>query len=73
MTLDAARMKELETSNFYTLAAASVRTQAARTLDDIAEMFIKRMLKIHHQGEEALKQYRQEHSSRTDRLIGTLR
>jgi TnpA family transposase len=73
MTFDAARMKELETSKFYTYAAASVRTQAARTLDDIAEMFIKRMLKIHHQGEEALKQYRQEHSQRTDRLIGILR
>jgi TnpA family transposase len=73
MTLDAARMKELEPSKFYTYAAASVRTSAASALDDIAQMFIKRMLKIHHLGEEALKQYRQEHSSRTDRLIGTLR
>jgi TnpA family transposase len=73
MTLDAARMKELESTKFYTHVAASVRTQAARTLDDIAEMFIKRMLKIHHQGQEALKQYRQEHLVRTDRLIGTLR
>jgi TnpA family transposase len=73
MTLDAARMKELELSKFYTLAAAAVRTQAASTLDDIAEMFIKRMLKIHHKGEEALKQYRLEHLTRTDRLIATLR
>jgi hypothetical protein len=73
MTLDAARMKELEVNKFYTLAAASIRTQAASTLDELAEMFIKRMLKIHHKGEEALKLERQKQQTRTDRLITTLR
>lgn len=36
MTLDAARMKELEANKRYTLALALIATQAARTLNDIA-------------------------------------
>ncbi len=73
MTLDAARMKSLEPHKRYTLAASLLAEKKARTLDDLAEMFIKRMLKIHSLGKEALEQYRQEHLSRTDRLITTLR
>ncbi|HEY9832172.1 MAG TPA: DUF4158 domain-containing protein, partial [Stenomitos sp.] len=73
MTLDAARMKSLEPYKRYTLAASLLAEKKARTLDDLAEMFIKRMLKIHSLGKEALEQYRQEHLSRTDRLITTLR
>jgi len=73
MTLDAARMKSLEPHKRYTLATSLLAEKKARTLDDLAEMFIKRMLKIHSLGKEALEQYRQEHLSRTDRLITTLR
>ncbi len=73
MTLDAARIKELEPNKRYTLALSLIATQAARTLDDIAEMFIKRMLKIHQKGKEALESYRQQQQARTDRLITTLR
>ena len=40
MSLDAARMKELEPNKRYTLSAASLATQSARTLDDLATMFI---------------------------------
>lgn len=72
-TLDAARFKTLETNKYYTLAAATVMVETAKTLDDIGEMFVKRMLKIHNQGEAALKAYRLEHLARTDRLITTLR
>lgn len=36
-------------------------------------MFIKRMLRIHQNGQEALASYRQEHQARSDRLITTLR
>jgi TnpA family transposase len=57
MTLDAARMKELEPNKRYTLAISLIATSAAQTLDDIAEMFIKRMMKIHHKGKEALEYY----------------
>ena len=73
MSLDAARMKELEPNKRYTLAAALIATQSARTLDDLASMFIRRMQKIHVKAKEALAQYREEYQARTDRLITTLR
>jgi TnpA family transposase len=73
VTLDAARMKELEVNKFYTLAIAFIKIQASNTLDDLAEMFIKRMLKIHQKGIEALKLERQKNQARTEHLITTLR
>ncbi|MDJ0575447.1 MAG: hypothetical protein QNJ65_09820 [Xenococcaceae cyanobacterium MO_234.B1] len=73
MNLDAARMKELEPNKRYTLAAALITTQSARTLDDLASMFLRRMQKIHIRAKEALAQYREEYQARTDRLITTLK
>jgi TnpA family transposase len=73
MSLDAARMKELESHKRYTLAAALIITQSARTLDDLASMLIRRMQKIHVKAKEALNKYREEYQARTDRLITTLR
>lgn len=73
MSLDAGRMKELEPHKRYTLAAALIVTQSARTLDDLASMFIRRMQKIHVKAKEALFRYREEYQARTDRLITTLR
>ena len=73
MSLNAARMKELEPHKRYTLAAALIATQSARTLDDLATMFIRRMQKIHVKAKEALDKYREEYQARTDRLIATFR
>lgn len=73
MSLDAARMKELETNKRYTLAAALITTQSARTLDDLAFMLIRRMQNIHVKAKSALDKYREEYQARTDRLITTLR
>jgi len=72
-SLDANRMKELALSKRYTLATALLAVQFGRTLDDIAEMFIKRMRQLHHKAREALSQYRIESQQRTDELIATLR
>ncbi len=73
MSLNAARMKELEPHKRYTLAAALIATQSARTLDDLATMFVRRMQKIHVKAKEALDKYREEYQARTDRLIATFR
>ncbi len=73
MSLDAARMKDLESNKRYTLAAALIATQSARTLDDLASMFIRRMQKIHVKAKEALDKYREEYQARTDRLITNFR
>jgi Domain of unknown function (DUF4158) len=71
--LDAAEMKDLEPHKRLTLAAAFVLGQSAGALDDLAEMFIKRMLAIHQKGKDALDRYRADHQARTDALVGTLR
>jgi Domain of unknown function (DUF4158) len=57
-SLDTARMLEMQPQKRYTLAAALIRAQVARTLDDLGETLIKRMTKIHHKGQEALADYR---------------
>ena len=73
ISLNAAQMKELSAPKRYTLAASLIATNYSRTLDDLAEMFIKRMKKIHTKGKEALELYREEYQARTDRLITTFR
>ncbi|MGH9901778.1 MAG: DUF4158 domain-containing protein, partial [Pyrinomonadaceae bacterium] len=71
-SLDAARMNEMEPHKRYTLAAALIKAQVARNLDDLGEMFIKRMKKIHLKGQNALADFRARHQSRTDQLIELL-
>jgi TnpA family transposase len=73
MTLDAARMKEMEPAKRYTLMVALISAQYACTLDDLAEMFIKQMQQMHQKGKTALVQYRAQTQSNTDELIATLR
>src|SRR5262249_22450135 len=72
-TLDAARMQALTPHKRAALAVALLVVQAARALDDLAEMFIKRMMRVHQRGKEALAHYREQHQDHTDRLIDTLR
>jgi TnpA family transposase len=72
-TLNAAQMKALEPNKRYTLAVALLAVQSARALDDLAEMFIKRMSSIHRKGKEALELYRTKNIQTTDKLVVTLR
>lgn len=67
------RCAYLEPHKRLALAAAFVLVQSAGALDDLAEMFIKRMLAIQQKAKEALERYRAEHQARTDALVGTLR
>ena len=68
-SLDAARMAALAPQKRYALAATLIRFQRARALDSLGEMFIKRMMKIHHNGQEALNLHILEHQKTTDRLL----
>jgi len=71
-SLDAARMSEMEPHKRYTLAAALIKMQVARTLDDLGEMFVKRMKKIHLKGQAALEDFRVRHQARTEQLLQLL-
>jgi hypothetical protein len=55
------RMIETEESKRYTLAITLIRMRTAQALDDLAEMFIRRMQKLHYQAKEALETYRRQH------------
>jgi hypothetical protein len=71
-SLDAGRMQEMAPAKRYTLAATLIELQNARVLDDLTEMFIKRMMRIHRLGREALALDRLKYQERTDRLVHRL-
>ena len=71
--LGANQMKELPEPKRYTLAAALLQQRYSHTLDDIAEVFIKRMKRMHYRAKDALENYRIESQQRTDTLIATFR
>ncbi len=71
-TLDAARMLEVEPQKRLTLAVSLLKVQSNRVLDDLAEMFIKRMSGIHQKGKDALAQYHSRNQCRADELVQTL-
>lgn len=68
-SLDAARMMTLGIHKRYALTCALIRYQRSRCFDDLGDMFIKRMMKIHHNGQEALNRYQLDHRAVTDRLL----
>ncbi len=68
-SLDAARMANLEKWKRAAFTAALIRFQKARCLDDLGEMFIKRVMKIHHNGRERLDRYRVENQNTSDELL----
>jgi len=72
-TLDAARMQNMRSRKRYTLALCLLTTQYAQALDDLAEMVIRRLLKLHQQGKEAFEAYRNSQQKRIDELIEVLR
>lgn len=71
-SLDAARMQVMAPAKRYTLAATLIELQNSRVRDDLAEMFIKRLMRTHRHGREALALDRLNHQERTDSLIHTL-
>ena len=70
--LDVADMNKLRWRKRYALAATLLRRQVAKALDELAEMFLRRMHKLHQRGEEALAEYRRQHQDHTDALIALL-
>jgi TnpA family transposase len=68
-SLDASRMQALGEKKRFTLACCLILASKAKCLDDLGEMFIKRMMKIHNNGQEALNRYHQENQATTDALL----
>jgi TnpA family transposase len=73
LTLDNSRMTALAAAKRHTLIASVLKLQYAQALDDLTEMFVKRMRQLHHSAKDALAQHRIETQRDTDELIQTLR
>lgn len=68
-SLDLARMRQVAPIKRLTLTSALLHTKAAQVLDDLGDLYCKRLHAIHRRGREALEAYYREHQSRTDALI----
>ena len=73
LALDANRMKDLQARKRYTLALSVSHVQRSQVLDDVAEMFCKRLLKIQHLGRETFEAAQKAAQGRLTRLIEVLR
>ena len=70
--LDTSRMQAMQEAKRVALAVALIRVQTAQALDDLAEMFIRRLQKFHQQANDALADYRRQHQEQADALIALL-
>jgi hypothetical protein len=70
--LNVARMHTLPAPKRYPFAVALIRVRTAQALDDLVEMFLRRLQKLHQQAKEALADYRDQHQEQTDALVALL-
>ena len=69
-------MRNIQTAVALTWAALErqnlVFTQTGRALDDVADMYVRLVQRLHNQARTALLEYQAEHVERTDSLVATL-
>lgn len=70
--VDVASMRDFAESKRLTLAASLVLAQVGRAYDDVADMFIRLVQRLHSRAREALTQHRLDKAAETDKLIATL-
>ncbi|MBX9688223.1 MAG: Tn3 family transposase [Candidatus Obscuribacterales bacterium] len=71
-SLDVASMRDFSETKRLTLAGALVLAQVGRAYDDVADMFIRLVQRLHSRAREALVQHRIDKVGETDKLIATL-
>jgi TnpA family transposase len=70
--LDAAELKDFALPKRMTLLLCLIQQAQVQARDDLAEMCIKRLHRIHVQGKEELDQLRMRQQETTEHLVGTL-
>jgi TnpA family transposase len=70
--LDAAELKDVALPKRLTLILCLIEQTQVQARDDLAEMCIKRLRRIHTQGKEELEQVRARQQETTEQLVGTL-
>jgi hypothetical protein len=70
--LNVANMNELKLHKRYTLAAILIRAQTGKAIDDIADIIIRIMQKLHSSANERLKNHQLAQTNKVDSLVSTL-
>jgi len=70
--LHAGELREVQAPKSYTLLLCLIHRIRVRTRDDTAEMFVKRMDKIHRQARERLLEIQARQREKTENLVATL-
>jgi TnpA family transposase len=71
-SLDVASMRDFAEPKRLTLAAALVLVQVGRAFDDVTDMYIRLVQRMHSRAKDALNQYRIDKAAETDALVATL-
>jgi hypothetical protein len=72
-SLDITSMTRVPAPKRYAIAAALLQRQTARSLDDLAEMLVKRVRSLHNDAKARLNQFHPEQQGNTEKLIGLFR
>ncbi len=72
-SLDLASLADMPERKRFTLVAALILKQMARALDDVTDLFLRQVKRMHNKAEDALALYRTAQTERTDALIACLR
>lgn len=70
--LDAAELREFGQEKRHALVLCLIQRARVQTRDDVADMFIKRMGKLHNRGKEQLDQLRAKYRERAEALVATM-
>jgi TnpA family transposase len=70
-SFDAARMRAISERKRFALTAALIRFRVAGIVDDLCEILIRKMGRIHANGKKALAEYLEKNSERTDEIISS--
>ncbi len=71
--IDATDLKATQRNKRYALMVLLFHAQLSKSLDDVVEMFVRKLRKIHSGAEEQLQQYYLEHQKRAEKLVSQLR
>jgi TnpA family transposase len=71
--LDAADMKDMKPAKRYALMVILVHAQLHRSIDDTADIFIRKVRKLHTNANEKLDEYHLEHQKQVEKLVVQLR
>lgn len=71
-SLDLTHINETKEKKRFTLAISLINVQTAKALDDLTDMFVRRVQHLHTNGRNALAEYQATHQERADYLIELL-